>query len=77
MESFFATVRNCCQVHGFAIVGAFTPAAFRSVMFAKTLYVCRSDGTPVILLPYVVVPQMSFGIEPFRLAGRSGARSAR
>ena len=46
-------------------------------MFAKMLYVCIRDGTPVILPPKLVVAQMSFGIEAFSDFGISGVRLAR
>ena len=46
-------------------------------MFAKMLYVCISDGTPVILPPKLIVAQMSFGIDAFSVFGISGVRFAR
>ena len=46
-------------------------------MFAKMLYVCSSDGTPVILPPKLVVAQRSFGIDSFSDFGISGVRFAR
>ena len=46
-------------------------------MLAKMLYVCSSDGTPVILPPKLVVAQSSFGIEAFSVFGISGVRFAR
>ena len=46
-------------------------------MFAKMLYVCSSEGTPVILPPKFVVAQRSFGIDCFSDFGSIGVRLAR